>query len=54
MITDCIEMLLKEGAIYSHGDWYKTTQLGAAWVKAICNVPVPSVRFVDQMGRVID
>ncbi len=30
-----------------------TTPLGQAWVKALCNVPVPTTAFVDEAGRII-
>lgn len=33
---------------------YKTTPLGQAWVQAICNVPMPTREFIDEMGRVIN
>lgn len=32
---------------------YQTTPIGSAWVKAICNVPMPKTAFVDEQGRVI-
>lgn len=32
---------------------YTTTDLGKAWVNAICNTPLPKQVFVDEMGRVL-
>lgn len=32
---------------------YRTTTLGKAWVKALCNTPKPKAVFVDEAGRVL-
>lgn len=33
------------------GPRYNTTELGRAWVNAICNVPLPTIAYLDEMGR---
>lgn len=33
---------------------YETTKLGRAWVEAICNVKVPRVAYLDEMGRELE
>lgn len=32
---------------------YTTTDLGKAWVQALCNVPIPRTAFIDEQGRVL-
>lgn len=32
---------------------YRTTKLGQAWVKALCNVPPPRPVFQDHAGNII-
>lgn len=32
---------------------YKTTDLGDAWVQALCNTPPPRKAFVDEQGRIL-
>lgn len=32
---------------------YRTTARGEAWVKLICNTPIPTPAFIDQHGNVI-
>lgn len=32
---------------------FNTTQLGCAWVKALCNVPMPRMVFLDGQGKEI-
>lgn len=59
---DFVQAWLKAGVIKRDSPWdggiasgyvYKTTPLGDAWVKAICNVPMPNSVFVDEQGRVL-
>jgi hypothetical protein len=52
-VHDAIRMLHKAGAIEFIGGQTKVTPLGAAWVQALCNVPVPTVAFIDEQGRVL-
>ncbi len=30
---------------------YELTPLGKAWIEAVCNVPLPTHGFFDEMGR---
>jgi hypothetical protein len=32
---------------------YRTTRLGDAWVKLLCNTPMPRAAFLDQNGKEI-
>lgn len=32
---------------------YRTTPLGKAWVRALCNVPMLRAAFLDEAGRVL-
>lgn len=55
---DAIRDFIERGVIIPSGmedgfAIYATTPLGKAWVEAICNVPIPTVRFVDEQGRVL-
>jgi hypothetical protein len=56
-VQNAINKFLMLGVIESrddeHGETYKTTDLGAAWVTALCNVPMPTKRYVDEQGRVL-
>lgn len=54
-VTEITDHLLKAGAIESDQSIksYRTTELGAAWVKLLCNTPIPTTAFVDQQGNVI-
>lgn len=49
--------LQKAGVIEPEGDSnhyvYRTTSLGAAWVKLLCTTPIPKVAYVDEQDRVI-
>jgi len=33
---------------------YRTTPLGDAWVKLLCNTPMPRLAFLDQNGKEIE
>lgn len=51
---DIIATFLRMGAIEPsaiYDDVYHTTDRGTAWVKAICQVPVPKQVFIDEQGR---
>lgn len=50
-----VEYFLSVGAIVptSEEPTYRTTDLGVAWVRALCNTPPPVPAFVDEMVRVI-
>lgn len=53
---DAIRDLSVMGAIETTGgdsNRFRTTALGRAWVKALCDTPPPAPAFVDQAGRVI-
>lgn len=58
-VTDeCTQMLLEVGAIRPdvnqiNASGYTTTPLGAAWVQALCNVPMPTLAYLDEQGRVL-
>lgn len=56
-----VDSLVSGGAIFqAHRldgvPQYRTTPLGDAWVKALCNVPAPEERtvFVDQLGNILE
>lgn len=52
-----MDSLVKEGALeHIEESWsgYRTTPLGAAWVRALCNVPPPQMVFVDQLGNILE
>lgn len=56
-----VDSLLEEGAIEPRTEvsvglhsGYRTTPLGAAWVKALCNVQSPKMVFVDQLGNILE
>lgn len=36
------------------GSGWRTTPLGAAWVKALCRVPCPRTAYIDTDGTVLD
>jgi hypothetical protein len=55
-VKEVTEMFVKRGCIIPEKDkpdQYRTTSLGAAWVKALCNTEIPVAVFVDQTGAVI-
>lgn len=56
-VQEAIGMLLALGAVEKDSnrgdDQYRTTNLGRAWVEAICNVPVPTAVFLDKDGKPI-
>jgi len=33
---------------------YRTTPLGKAWLKTICQTPIPQVAYIDVHGKVIE
>ncbi len=37
----------------SERNCYRTTPLGAAWVRALCNVEMPTVTYVDSAGNIL-
>jgi hypothetical protein len=53
-----IERLKRLGALretsFPDGMRLTITPLGTAWVKAICNTPIPREAFIDGHGRVIE
>lgn len=55
-VKEAIQELLDQGAIQDtrYPNEYNTTPLGAAWVKALCNVPPPKQVFIDEQGRVLE
>ncbi len=53
-IKQFLEMKVIEPDIESPPGVYKTTPLGTAWVEALCNVPPPTLVFMDQFGRVLE
>ncbi len=55
---DAIDYFLAQGAIEENGDTvelhiYQTTELGAAWVEAICQVRKPRLAYLDQYGNIL-
>ena len=56
-VQDAINTFLSCGAIEPSKEdqrVFTTTQLGKAWVEALCNVPPPKSVYVDEMGRIIE
>lgn len=55
-VIDAISFLLQLGAIKPRAakNEYETTELGKAWVQALCNVPPPKQVFVDQLGKILN
>jgi hypothetical protein len=56
-VRDALQCLQECGAITTHkepGRWM-TTALGAAWLHALCRVPIPTTRkfFVDADGGLL-
>ena len=49
-----LKLLQDCGAIKPFGYTFTTTELGQAWVKALCQVPVPRPVYVDESGKVIE
>jgi len=58
---DLIPQLIRSGVIQRQhagddcpleGRW-TTTPLGRAWVKALCNVPMPNAAYLDEMGKAL-
>lgn len=49
--------LLRAGAIVPRADHrgtcFQTTELGCAWVAALCQVPPPTAVWVDEQGRTL-
>ncbi len=53
-VQESLNAFLEIGAIEpSGGETYRTTPLGDAWVKALCNVPIPRAAFVDESGKIL-
>lgn len=53
-VDDALSLLFSSGAIeYAGSKVWKTTRLGAAWVRALGKVPVPTTAFIDEQGRVL-
>lgn len=54
-VQETIRSLCELGAMEIHPCTGKprTTPLGIAWIKAICNVPRPRFAFLDEQGRVV-
>lgn len=54
---EAIEEFLNIGAIEPDPEAglgrYRTTPLGKAWVRALCNTPPPVSVFVDEHGRIL-
>lgn len=51
-VQEALRFLAREGAIHSvEVRTYITTDLGAAWVKALCNVEKPRLVYVDTNGN---
>lgn len=57
-VQSAIAELLSMGAIKPWPEFgenaYTTTEMGAAWVKALCNVRPPRSVFVDEAGRILE
>lgn len=56
-IAETTRILLECGAIEKDADKsneYRTTEMGKAWVKAICDTPMPKRAYVDSHGKVIE
>lgn len=51
--NDGLELLRGCRAIEIVGDRMMTTDIGSAWVKALCQVPIPRVAYLDQTGKEI-
>jgi len=55
---EAIDGLMAAGAIEPDREagegHFRTTPLGRAWVKALCDLPPPRQAFIDQAGRVIN
>ena len=59
-IQGAIDYLLNEGVIKRVDDGleeyhcrYTTTELGAAWLRAICAIPKPELVYVDKDGHIL-
>lgn len=53
-VMEAIRMFERCGAIApSKAEEWITTDMGKAWVAALCNVPPPTCAFVDEHGEVI-
>ncbi len=53
-IREAVAKFLECGAIAPHPDnpnRWSTTEKGAAWVQAICNIEEPRVAYVDASGK---
>ena len=50
---DAINRLLEGDCITPEDNYYRTTELGRAWVKAICNTEMPKIKYVDAQGNVL-
>lgn len=51
-----VEELVRLGAIEANEHnpaLFITTDLGRAWVKALCDTPIPRAAFIDALGNVI-
>lgn len=56
MRIESVHELLTMGAIErdeAQAGRFRTTRLGAAWVKALCDTPPPTPAFTNALGRVI-
>lgn len=56
-VAETVSYLLDIQAITHSGERssnsFQTTDLGAAWVQALCDLPPPRLAYVDQGGKVI-
>lgn len=57
-VRDATNMLLREGCIERWPEGaiarYRTTPLGAAWVKALCNAELPRAVYIDAQGNILE
>lgn len=53
-VQQVIQEFLEMGVLqFVNVDVYRTTELGDAWVQALCNTPPPRTVFVDAAGNVL-
>ena len=56
VVQETIEALLSLKVIEPYNDkdgCYLTTDLGKAWVQALCNTELPTVAYLDKNGEVL-
>lgn len=54
-VRETLEQFVADGIAIADqsGQFYGATEKGRAWLAAICNVPYPEQRWIDEHGRVL-